>query len=238
MDISIKINMTLLNITSYSFYITILKKKMEDLSNIRRDYSKFSLDKNSIKNDPFEQFDIWMQDALKGEFLEPTAVAVSTVSDGNRPSSRIVLLKSYDEKGFVFYTNYLSRKGNEIAKNPYGSMLFFWDKFERQIRIEGKIEKITKEESNNYFVKRPYTSRLGAWASEQSKPLKSRFTLIRKVAALMVKYPVDVPLPDFWGGYRLIPDEFEFWQGRESRLHDRFQYKLLNNKWDIERLMP
>ncbi|MBX3044426.1 MAG: pyridoxamine 5'-phosphate oxidase [Candidatus Kapabacteria bacterium] len=211
---------------------------MEDLSNIRRDYSKFSLDIESINKNPYEQFDIWMKDALAGEFLEPTAFSISTVSNSGRPSSRIVLLKSYDERGFVFYTNYLSRKGVEILGNPYGSMLFFWDKFERQIRIEGRIEKASKEESEAYFSKRPYTSRLGAWASEQSKPLKSRFTLIRKVAGLMLKYPVNVPLPDFWGGYRLIPDEFEFWQGRESRLHDRFKYELIGSEWKIERLSP
>jgi pyridoxamine 5'-phosphate oxidase len=211
---------------------------MEDLSNIRRDYSKFSLEYDSINHNPFEQFDIWMKDALKGDFLEPTAVAVSTVSANGRPSSRIVLLKSYNENGFVFFTNYTSRKGSEIAENPFASMLFFWDKFERQIRIEGKIEKISKIDSEKYFESRPYTSRLGAWASEQSRPLKSRFSLIRKVAGLMLKYPISVPLPDFWGGYRLIPDEFEFWQGRESRLHDRFNYKLIENKWQIERLMP
>ncbi len=211
---------------------------MEDLSNIRRDYSKFSLDSGHISPDPFEQFDIWMKDALKGDFLEPTAVAVSTVNADNKPSSRIVLLKSYDERGFVFFTNYHSRKGTEISGNPFASMLFFWDKFERQIRITGKIEKISREDSEKYFISRPYTSRLGAWASEQSQPLKSRFTLIRKVAKLMVQHPINVPLPDFWGGYRLVPDEFEFWQGRESRLHDRFQYNLKDNNWSIERLSP
>jgi len=211
---------------------------MEDLSNIRRDYSKFSLDYDTIDKDPFKQFDVWMKDALKGDFLEPTAFSVSTVSSGGKPSSRIVLLKSYDERGFVFFTNYESRKGIEISGNNYAAFLFFWDKFERQIRIEGKIEKISPQESEEYFSKRPYTSRLGAWASKQSQPLKSRFTLIRKVAGLMLKYPLNVPLPDFWGGYRLIPDEFEFWQGRESRLHDRFNYKLHNGNWKIERLSP
>jgi pyridoxamine 5'-phosphate oxidase len=211
---------------------------MEDLSNIRRDYSKFRLDYGTINPDPFEQFDLWMKDALKGEFLEPTAVAVSTVNSDSKPSSRIVLLKSYDEKGFTFFTNYNSRKGMEIGSNPYASMLFFWDKFERQIRIEGKIERLSHEDSEKYFNSRPYTSRLGAWASSQSQPLKSRFELIRKVAKFMIKYPVNVPLPDFWGGYRLVPDQFEFWQGRESRLHDRFQYNLNENIWNIERLSP
>jgi len=211
---------------------------MEDLSNIRRDYSKFSLDINSISPDPFKQFDIWMNDALKGEFLEPTAVAVSTVNKNGRPSSRIVLLKKYNEKGFIFFTNYKSRKGNDISENDFASMLFFWDKFERQIRIEGRIEKVSQKESEEYFESRPYTSKLGAWASNQSQPLKSRFTLMRKVAGLMLKYPSKVPLPEFWGGYRLIPDEFEFWQGRESRLHDRFRYQLDGTNWKIERLSP
>ena len=211
---------------------------MEDISKIRHEYSKFSLDIDSINKNPFKQFELWMNDAVNGEFTDPTAVAVSTVNSLGRPSSRMVLLKSYDERGFVFYTNYNSRKGQELSENPFASMLFFWDKFERQIRIEGKVEKITKEESEKYFITRPYTSRLGAWASEQSKPLKSRFTLIRKVAGLMMKYPLNVPLPDFWGGFRLVPDEFEFWQGRDSRLHDRFKYTIEGTAWNIQRLSP
>jgi len=211
---------------------------MEDLGNIRRDYTKFKLDEDSIKQNPFEQFKIWMEDALNGDFYEPTAVVLSTVDNAGKPSSRVLLLKGYDESGFVFYSNYLSRKGQEIDTNPYGSLLFFWDKFERQIRIQGKIHKISPEESKAYFDTRPYTSRIGAWASEQSKPLKSRFTLIRKVIGLMMKYPIDVPLPDFWGGYKLVPEEFEFWQGRESRLHDRFHFKHINDKWEIVRLSP
>lgn len=211
---------------------------MEDLSNIRRDYSKFSLEIDSINNNPHKQFDIWMKDALNGSFLEPTAVAVSTVSESGKPSSRIVLLKSYDESGYVFFTNYFSRKGNEISNNPFASMLFFWDKFERQIRIEGRIEKISHKESEKYFESRPYTSRIGAWASKQSQPITSRFSLMRKVAGLMLRHPVHVPLPDYWGGYRLIADEFEFWQGRKSRLHDRFRYTLKNDIWLIERLSP
>lgn len=212
---------------------------MEDLGNIRRDYNKFKLDESSINKNPFDQFKIWMDEGLQGDFYEPTAMVISTVNSDGRPSSRVVLLKSYDEHGFVFFTNYLSRKGTDIAFNPYGSLIFYWDKFERQIRIEGKIEKVTPEESKAYYDKRPYASRIGAWASEQSQPLKSRFTLIRKVVKLMMKHPINVPLPDFWGGYRLVPDEFEFWQGRENRLHDRFRFKLIDTKkWEIERLSP
>ncbi len=211
---------------------------MEDLGSIRRDYKKFKLDEDSILKNPFEQFKVWMEDALHGDFYEPTAVVLSTVDILGRPSSRVLLLKGYDETGFIFYSNYLSRKGEDIDTNPNGSLLFFWDKFERQIRIQGVIHKITHGESKKYFDTRPYTSRIGAWASEQSKPLKSRFTLIRKVIGLMLKYPIDVPLPDFWGGYKLVPHEFEFWQGRESRLHDRFQFVLMDDKWNIRRLSP
>ncbi len=211
----------------------------EDISSIRHDYGKFSLDEKSIKKNPFEQFEIWFNDALKGDFADPNAFALSTVNNEGKPSSRILLLKGYDSNGFVFYSNYESRKGQEIQQNPYAAMLFFWDKFERQVRIEGKIEKLTTEESNHYFQSRPYTSRLGAWASEQSRVLKSRFTLMRKVALLILKYPTNVPLPPHWGGYRLIPEQFEFWQGRPSRLHDRFRYLLLpDGNWQIDRLYP
>jgi pyridoxamine 5'-phosphate oxidase len=148
------------------------------------------------------------------------------------------LLKNYDERGFVFFTNYESRKGIELNENPYATLLFFWDKLERQIRIEGSIEKITEEESGDYFQTRDYTARIGAWASEQSKPLSGRFKLMRKVISLMTKYPKEVPLPPFWGGYRLIPDVYEFWQGRQSRLHDRIRYFKDGEIWRKERLYP
>lgn len=211
----------------------------KDISNIRHDYGKFRLDEKSIKKSPFEQFEIWFNQALEGDFTDPNAFALSTVSKDGKPSSRILLLKGYDERGFVFYTNYESRKGCELEQNPYAAMLFFWDKFERQIRIEGRVERTSFEESEKYFQSRPYTSRLGAWASEQSRVLKSRFTLMRKVAMLMLKYPTSVPLPPHWGGYRLIPEQFEFWQGRESRLHDRFRYILqADGTWQIDRLYP
>ena len=211
---------------------------MTNLQDIRRDYSKSKLDKKTIENDPFFQFDKWMKEALAGGFLEPPGFVLSTCGKNGMPSSRVLLLKEYDSNGFVFYSNYLSRKGNELEENPKASMLFYWDKFERQIRINGSVEKITREHSDAYFQRRPYTSRLGAWASEQSRELKSRFSLMRKVASLMVKYPKNVPLPDHWGGYRLIPEEFEFWQGRTSRLHDRFSFIKNGDKWEITRLAP
>jgi pyridoxamine 5'-phosphate oxidase len=211
---------------------------MSIISDIRHDYGKFKLDENSIKKNPFEQFSIWFNEALTGGFVDPNAMAVSTVNSAGKPSSRILLLKNFDERGFVFYSNFESRKGKEIENNPYASLLFFWDKFERQIRIEGRIEKTSYEESVEYYNSRPYTSRIGAWASEQSQPLKSRFTLMRKVAKLILQYPKKPPLPPFWGGYRLIPDCFEFWQGRESRLHDRFRYNKIEDEWSIQRLNP
>ncbi|OGU40196.1 MAG: pyridoxamine 5'-phosphate oxidase [Ignavibacteria bacterium GWB2_35_12] len=211
----------------------------ESLSNLRRDYTKGSFSEKTAKENPFEQFKLWFEEVLAAEMLEPTAFVLSTSTKDGKPSSRVLLLKQFDEKGFVFYTNYDSRKGKEIEENPNAAILFFWDKLERQIRIEGKIEKISEVESDKYFQTRPYTSKLGTWASEQSSPLSSRFKLIRQVAQFMAKYPVNVPLPPNWGGYRLIPDVFEFWQGRESRLHDRLQYnKNENGKWVITRLYP
>lgn len=209
-----------------------------NIGDIRHDYGKFKLDEKSIAKDPFVQFKIWFDDAVAADYKDPNAMAVSTVDAHGRPSSRIVLLKGFDQNGFVFYTNYESQKGSELSVNKFASILFFWDKHERQIRIDGKVEKTSPEESDKYFQSRPYTSRIGAWASEQSSVLKSRFTLMRKVAKLIVKYPTHVPLPPFWGGYRLVPDKFEFWQGRESRLHDRFKYKLDNGIWTIDRLSP
>lgn len=210
----------------------------ELLKETHRDYKKSSLDINNICQDPIEQFAKWFDDAVKSGFPDPNAMCLSTASKEGKPSSRMLLLKDFDKNGFVFYTNYTSRKALEIEENPYGALLFFWDVLERQVRIEGRIEKISAEESDKYFQTRPYTSKIGAWASKQSSELRSRFTLLREVAKLMLKYPIKVPLPPFWGGYRLIPDLFEFWQGRPNRLHDRFQFKLIQNNWEIKRLYP
>ncbi len=213
--------------------------KKQDIADIRHDYGKFKFDEHSVNKNPFEQFDIWFKDTLAGNFVDPNAFVLSTVSAESKPSSRVLLIKGYDERGFVFYSNYESHKGRDLKANSAAAMLFFWDKYERQVRIEGRIEKTSEEESLAYFQTRPYTSRLGAWASEQSEVLKSRFSLIRKVARLMLKYPFNVPLPPYWGGYRMVPEYFEFWQGRESRLHDRFAFRLKDDKsWEITRLNP
>ena len=211
---------------------------IDSLFQLRRDYTKGKFDETTASDSPFEQFKIWFQDAMDAGLTEPNAMIVSTVSKENKPSSRVLLIKKVDDKGFAFFTNYESRKGMEIENNPSGSILFYWDKVERQVRIEGRIEKVTPEESDEYFQTRPYESRLGAWASKQSQILTSRFKLLKEVAIIMSKYPVHVPLPPFWGGYRLVPEYFEFWQGRESRLHDRIVYEKINNSWNKMRLYP
>ena len=211
---------------------------LDSIYSLRRDYNSGKFDVSNAADTPFKQFEAWFDVVMKSDFIEPTAMVLSTATLNGKPSSRVVLLKKADENGFIFYSNYDSRKGNEIKNNPAGSLLFYWDKLERQVRIEGIIEKISKEESEKYFNTRPYESRLGAWASRQSEKLVSRFSLIREVAKLMLKYPVDVPLPDFWGGYRLIPEYYEFWQGRESRLHDRIAYQKNGSDWNKFRLYP
>ena len=208
------------------------------LSQLRRDYTKASFNKNNADPDPVEQFRLWFNDAVECQMLEPNAMVLSTASKDGKPSSRVLLLKNFDKSGFVFYSNYESHKARELEENPFGSLLFYWDKLERQVRIEGSISKISFEESNEYFQTRPITSRLGAWASKQSSPLSSRFSLMKDVALLMAKFQNNVPLPPYWGGYRLVPSYFEFWQGRESRLHDRIRYALVDGSWDICRLYP
>jgi len=211
---------------------------VSSLNALRRDYGKEKFDEETANINPFEQFKLWFDDAVNADFLDANAMTLATADKTGKPSARVVLLKNFDERGYVFFTNFESRKGNELKENPFASLLFFWDKLERQIRIEGSIEKITEEESFDYFKTRDYTSRLGAWASEQSRPLSSRFKLMRKVVGYMTKYPKEVPLPPFWGGYRLIPDVYEFWQGRKSRLHDRIRYFKDGDIWRKERLYP
>ncbi len=210
----------------------------ETIAALGREYGSYKFNESSADPSPSKQFKVWFEEALKAGFLDPNSLALATADKQGKPSVRTVLLKSYDERGYVFYSNYNSEKGRDLAENPYASMLYFWDKLERQVRIDGKVEKISEEESAEYFKTRDYMSKLGAWASKQSEKLPSRFKLIRKVAVLMAKYPKEVPLPPFWGGYRLIPDSYEFWQGRKSRLHDRIKYVKEKGEWTIFRIYP
>ncbi|HKX84519.1 MAG TPA: pyridoxamine 5'-phosphate oxidase [Pyrinomonadaceae bacterium] len=211
----------------------------QELADLRREYSREVLDETSVDADPFVQFGKWMNEAIASEMLDATAMVLSTVDAEHRPSSRVVLLKGFDERGFRFFTNYESRKGRELDANPNATVHFFWPELERQINIRGRVERATREEAEEYFRTRPVESRLGAWASNQSERLSSRAELEQKMKEVRAKYlGDDIPLPPFWGGFRVIPDRFEFWQGRPSRLHDRICYSLDSRKWKISRLSP
>jgi pyridoxamine 5'-phosphate oxidase len=219
------------------FYI--LKQAMSNIADIRKDYQKESLSESDVKSDPFLQFDVWWADALASEIDEVNAMTIATASPDGKPSARIVLLKGYDPQGFVFFSNYHSHKGMQIEKNPFCSLVFFWKELERQVRIEGSIQKISAEESDAYFYSRPVSSRIGAWASPQSKTIPSRNVLEENVIALEKSFAdKEIERPAHWGGYVVKPNLVEFWQGRSSRLHDRIQYSLTEDKWKIERLAP
>ena len=209
------------------------------IADIRTDYKLKSLLESEVSGNPYKQFGQWWDEAIKSNLEEVNAMTLSTASKEGRPSSRIMLLKGYDEKGFVFFTNYLSNKGEQISDNPYVSLLFFWKELQRQVRIEGKIEKLETVDSDEYFYSRPVGSRIGAWASKQSKAIESRETLESDFAKYAKQFEgVDVPRPEHWGGYRVVPDKIEFWQGRSNRLHDRIEYSLDNAAWRIKRLSP
>ncbi|MGB6103394.1 MAG: pyridoxamine 5'-phosphate oxidase [Pusillimonas sp.] len=208
------------------------------VADIRQNYEKFELLETSLAADPFEQFTLWFNDALKAGVPEPNAMTLATSTLAGRPSARIVLLKGFDARGFVFYTNYLSRKGHELAENPSASLLFFWPSLERQVRLEGAIEKVSPAESDEYFHSRPLGSRIGAWVSPQSQPI-TRTELEARAAELTESLGAEPPRPEHWGGYRLVPDRVEFWQGRPSRLHDRLVYQLdAGQAWSRVRLAP
>jgi len=197
------------------------------------------LNESSINKNPFIQFANWYKSIINSKLKEPTAMTLSTADVNGNPSARIVLLKEFDDRGFVFYTNYESRKGKDLKENPKAALNFFWDEPARQIRIEGKIEKVSKEASKKYFSTRPRESRIGAWVSAQSSVIPNRKFLENKFDELEKKFnDEEIPLPEFWGGYRVIPNYFEFWQGRENRLHDRICYKKENDEWKIFRLAP
>lgn len=208
------------------------------VAHIRQSYEKGELTESAAKSSPFEQFQLWLQEAIDLPVAEPTAMTLATASVDGKPSARIVLLKGLDSRGFVFYTNYKSRKGHELSQQSAASMLFFWQPLERQVRIEGVIEKVSEQESDDYYQSRPLGSRLGAWASNQSQVV-SIDELKTKVDEYTQTFGEAPPRPPHWGGYRLIPDCFEFWQGRPSRLHDRLVYKPSgSNQWTIERIAP
>lgn len=209
-----------------------------DVAELRRNYTRDGLRRNSLDPDPVGQFRRWFTDAVAAELVEPNAMVLST-TDGRRPSSRTVLLKAYDERGFVFFTNYESRKARDIAAQAEVSLLFPWYPLERQVGLLGKAERISAAESLAYFASRPHGSRLGAWVSQQSTVITSRKLLEMKWEEVKRKFSEgEVPLPSFWGGFRVVPVEFEFWQGRENRLHDRFRYARSGDSWAIERLAP
>ncbi|MCX6198326.1 MAG: pyridoxamine 5'-phosphate oxidase [Bacteroidetes bacterium] len=208
----------------------------KDLHDNRRNYTKHELTEKKISPNPYEQFGWWLEDATNDGILEPNAMTLSTATKEGKPSSRIVLLKAFSEEGFIFYTNYHSRKGKEISENNSAALLFFWDKLERQVRLEGIIEKIGVHLSEKYFATRPFESKLSAIVSEQSEEIPSREFLEDKLEAL--KESGETNRPENWGGYILKTDYFEFWQGRASRLHDRIVYELENGAWKIKRLAP
>ncbi|CAB5280948.1 pyridoxamine 5'-phosphate oxidase [Burkholderia multivorans] len=214
---------------------------MTTLADLRINYSRASLDEADAAPDPFAQFDRWFNEALAAKLPEPNTMTLATVGADGRPSARIVLVKGVDERGFVFFTNYESRKGRDLAAHPCAALLFYWIELERQVRIEGRVEKTSADESDRYFASRPVGSRIGAWASEQSAVIDSRATLEAREKAFSERYGDDPPRPPHWGGYRVVPDTLEFWQGRPSRLHDRLVYTrdaAAPHGWTISRLSP
>ena len=207
---------------------------------MRRDYTNGVLELSDLNPDPIIQFQSWFADAQQAEIVEPNAMSLATATSDGFPSARFVLLKGVDERGFRFFTNYESRKGHELLANPRAALAFFWAKLERQVRIEGRVERLSADESAAYFHSRPKGSQISSTISPQSRPLPDRETLERQITAASERYAdAEVPFPaDSWGGYVVIPERIEFWQGRKSRLHDRFRYQLENGQWKIERLAP
>ncbi len=209
-----------------------------NVADLRKSYEKAELNEEASHADPLKQFDQWLHEAIRAELPEPNAMTLATISKENRPSTRPVLIKGYDERGIVWYTNYESRKGIELKGNPWAALQFHWVELERVVRIEGKVEKVSDKESDDYFKSRPFDHRIGAWASPQSQVIASRSVNEKAAGKYAAEYPKDPPRPKNWGGYRLKPELWEFWQGRKSRLHDRLRYRLESGRWTRARLAP
>ena len=211
---------------------------MTNLADLRKSYERAELDEAASSPDPLKQFELWLQQAIDAQLPEPNAMTLATVGDHGRPSTRLVLIKGFDARGIVWYTNYHSRKGRELAANPFAALQFHWVELERVVRIEGRVDKAGAEESDAYYQTRPLDSRLGAWTSPQSEVIASRAVLVANAAKYGAQFLLHPPRPPHWGGYRLLPDGWEFWQGRKSRLHDRLRYRLQQGEWVRERLAP
>jgi pyridoxamine 5'-phosphate oxidase len=212
---------------------------MNDIANLRKSYERAELNEAASAVNPLQQFELWLQQAIDGQLPEPNAMTLATVGSDLRPSTRVVLIKGYDARGLVWFTNYDSRKGQQLAGNPFAALQFHWVELERVVRIEGRVEKISGDESDAYFNSRPLDSRIGAWASPQSQVIEGRGTLVANAAKYGAQFLLQPPRPPHWGGYRLVPDQWEFWQGRKSRLHDRLRYRQEKaGDWVRERLAP
>jgi pyridoxamine 5'-phosphate oxidase len=208
------------------------------LADLRKSYERAELSEEASDANPLLQFDRWLNEAIGAQLPEPNAMTVATVGSDLRPSSRIVLIKGFDERGIVWYSNYESRKGQELAGNPFAALQFHWVELERVVRIEGRVEQTSAQESDDYFASRPLDSRIGAWASPQSQVIAGRTVLVANAAKYGAQFLLSPPRPPHWGGFRLVPDRWEFWQGRKSRLHDRLRYRLQGGAWVRERLAP
>lgn len=211
---------------------------MDKLADLRKSYERDELDENASASEPLLQFQQWLRQAMDAQIPEPNAMTLATVGPDGRPSTRVVLIKDMDERGLVWYTNYDSRKGRQLEGNPFAALQFHWVELERVVRIEGQVEKVDPAQSDAYFASRPLDSRLGAWASPQSQVISSRAVLVANAAKAAAQHGLNPSRPPHWGGYRLKPDRWEFWQGRKSRLHDRLCYRLVDGQWVRERLAP